>query len=187
MLAALAVLLPGSAQAHAVSSSLGDFYGGGLHLLGSPEHLLTVLGLGMLLGAGGREIAREPLLLPALPLALAAGAASAGLAPAAAWAGTLSLLLLGGALAASTRPPRPVLAVAVALLGIACGLANGAAMTPTTDRLLFAPGVAIAGFLVAFHGMLLARAARPFWARVAVRVAGSWIAATGILVLGMHR
>lgn len=181
-------LLPGRAQAHAASATVGDLYAGGLHLLSSPEHLLPLLGLGLLLGAGGRKATTEPLLLILL-LALGAGAGLGALAGAVELPralGVASLLLVGLLVAAAARLPRPALAALTLVLGLAHGFANGAAMAPGMRADLFVPSVMLAGFVTTFYAMALAALARPFWARIAVRVAGSWIAATGILVLGMR-
>ena len=187
--AAATLLAPGIAQAHTVSASLGDFYGGGLHLLSSPEQLLAVVGVGLLLGQGDRDAAHKRVVL-ALPPALAAGVLATALVgpwPETPWVGAGLLVMLGGLVAAALHPPRAALAALIVLVGVACGLANGPALTPATDVRLFIPGVALAGFLVALYAMLLAQAARPFWATIALRIAGSWIAATGLLVLGMRR
>jgi hydrogenase/urease accessory protein HupE len=174
----------GRAEAHAVSTAVGDFYGGALHLVSAPDHLLTILGLGLLLGRGRREVAAEPLVF-VLPLALATGGLVAwSPAPPAAF-GVASLLLVGGLLAAGLAPPRQVMAVLVLAVGLGHGFANRAGMTGVDTR-SFVAGVALAGFLLALYAMALARQARSFRAGIAVRVVGSWIAATGILVFGMR-
>lgn len=186
---AAVALLPAVAQAHTVSTSAGAFWGGLLHVVSAPEHLLALVGLGLLLGLAGRAVADEPLML-VVPLALAAGV---GIARAAALASpdrcllVLSLLALGGLVAAALPIARPWLACLAVGAGGLHGLANGAALPPELSATTFAAGVALAGFLLVIYAAELARRARVLWARTAVRVAGSWIAATGILVLGMPR
>ena len=60
-------LLPGIAQAHLVSSGLGPFYDGALHLLLSPLDLLALLSVVLLAGQGGKAPARWTVV--ALPVA----------------------------------------------------------------------------------------------------------------------
>ena len=174
-----------------VSGAAGAFWGGTLHIVTSPEHLLALSGLGLLLGQGGDRNAAEILPFVAaaalaagavLPLAIAPLGLTLTLAISIA-----SLLIVGGLIAAALPLPRWLLGVLVALIGFGQGLANGEAMTVTTRPELFVPGVTLAGFLLVLYAMLLALCAKPFWARIALRVAGSWIAATGILVIGMPR
>ncbi|HEY5929412.1 MAG TPA: HupE/UreJ family protein, partial [Burkholderiales bacterium] len=78
-------------------------------------------------------------------------------------------------------------AIAV-LFGLSHGFANGEGMTEGIKPYLFIPGVALAGLVVTAYGLivtdwLLRRKAG--WLKIAVRVAGSWIAAIGILVLAV--
>jgi urease accessory protein len=47
-------------------------------------------------------------------------------------------------------------------------------------------GIAAAAFTVVTFSASLVVSLRPAWARVAVRVGGSWVAASGLLMLGWH-
>ena len=101
-------LLPGRAEAHAASAVVGDFYAGALHLLTSPEYLLSLVGLGLLLGSGERDATAEPFLL-LLPLALGIGAVlSLGTGPVAVprFMGVFWLLFMGLLVAAAVRLAR---------------------------------------------------------------------------------
>jgi hypothetical protein len=61
---------------------------------------------------------------------------------------------------------------------------NGAAMAEARLGVLGLIGVAVSLFvLVALATALVVSLTRP-WTRIAVRVAGSWIVATGLLLLG---
>jgi urease accessory protein len=189
VLAGAILLAPAAAQAHDISANAGDFWAGALHVLSSPEHLLALIGLGLLLGQGGREVANEPFLF-LLPPALLAGVFMADRLEVPGFALPFliaCLLIVGGLVAAALPLPRSLLLVLVLLVGLGHGYINGSAMLPATRPVLFGGGVTLTGFLLATYAMQLARWARPFWARIAVRVAGSWVAATGILVIGMPR
>lgn len=72
------------------------------------------------------------------------------------------------------------------LFGLSHGYENGRAVGPDTAIHLFVPGVAVAGGLVTlFVGAATIKLAATAWARVGVRVAGSWIAAIGIMTIGL--
>jgi urease accessory protein len=60
------------------------------------------------------------------------------------------------------------------------------AVTSDVAAHLFVPGVALIGFVAVavVSAATLALTARAEWLRIAVRVAGSWIAAIGILMIG---
>ena len=184
----LAFAWPVPAGAHSLSSRFGDFYGGMLHPMTALEHALPILALGLLAGQQGARAARWLLLL--FPLALLFGAALAIVAPALPWVPVLnrtSFVLLGVLVAGAWRLPLPVLAGLAALFGLSHGYENGSALTPEVAAHLFVPGVALIGFMTAavVSAATLALTARAEWLRIGVRVVGSWIAAIGILMVGM--
>jgi urease accessory protein len=61
---------------------------------------------------------------------------------------------------------------------------NGAAMGRPEDAALVLAGLAAAVFLLVALAAALVVPLRQQWARIAVRVVGSWIVASGLLVLG---
>jgi urease accessory protein len=179
---------PSAAFAHSLSNRFGDFYGGMLHPVTALEHALPIFALGLLAGQQGARAAR--LVLLALPLALLLGATLATVVPAQPWAPLLnktSFALLGVLVAGAWRLPLLAVAGLAALFGLSHGYENGMAMTHDVAAHLFVPGVALIGFLVAalVSAATLALSARAGWLRTAVRVAGSWIAAIGILMIGV--
>ena len=182
------LLATGSAFAHSATRGAADFYAGVLHALTALEHVLPFLALGILAGQQGRKA--EPVLL-VFCLALAAGATAALWAPPLPYVGLLNMLsaiVFGGLVAASWSLPMALCYGIAALFGLSHGFANGAAMIEQTKPYLFVPGVALAGLAVTAYGLivtdyLLRRKAG--WMHIAVRVAGSWIAAIGILVLAI--
>lgn len=177
------LLRPSDAAAHLVTTGMGPVYDGIGHLLLTPEDLVPVLALALFAGLRGAAQGRRAMFL--LPLAWLAGgliglrvtAATAFPVPA------LSFLILGALVAADLRLPANGVAVLAVVLGLVHGVLNGAALRQGAGGLgLF--GILAALFvLVALASAFVVSLERP-WSRIAVRVAGSWVAASGLLLLG---
>ncbi len=185
LLAAVATLLPAVADAHLVNTGLGPFYDGVSHFALTPEDVAPALAMALLAGLRGARVAR--LVLFALPCAWLAGGLG-GLAHPAAVATTAltatSFLLLGVLVAADARL-RPGWVVGLAIvLGLVHGYFNGSAMAEARLGLLGLSGIVSALFVIVALAEALVVALREPWTRIAVRVAGSWIAAAGLLLLG---
>ena len=179
------LLACGSAQAHLAATGLGPFVDGPWHLLTSPEDLLPVLALALLAGLRGAAFVRRA--MGALPLAWLIGMlsglpmppANVGMLAAALW-----FILLGGLVFADARLALRTLTLLCALLGLAHGYLNGAGLGLSVKAIVAALGLAAAVFaLVGLVVAVMARWSAP-WTRIAVRVLGSWIAASGILMVG---
>jgi urease accessory protein len=187
--AALALLLSvatGLAYAHSATRGPGDFYAGLLHPLTALEHVLPFLALGLLAGQQGRNGQSAAL---AFPLALMAGAAGALWLPSFPYVALLNIVsavALGGLVAAGLRLPVAVLLGTAIVFGLTHGLANGQAISAGIKPYLFIPGVGLAGLLVLVYAIMMVdfvSRRKANWMQIAVRVAGSWIAAIGLLVL----
>lgn len=186
------VLLAASAApagAHIVSSRLGDFYSGALHPLTDLRELVVWLALALL--AAGRGDTRGRWTVLAFPLGLLLGVRLAGAVDLVSRdqlmiAGSMSLL--GLLLAAAVRLPPAALAALAVLVGAARGAANAGDLAAETDLLLFAAGLAAAGYAVvtlatAGVGWLVAPSGAVVgWRGIALRALGSWIAAAGLML-----
>jgi urease accessory protein len=185
--AALCACAP-AASAHAPSTTVADFHAGFLHALTSLEHVLAFTALGLFAGHQGSRA--QPALL-VLAAALLAGAALGLSAPPFApvdLANLASGVLFGLLVAAAVALPTTAVYLLAALAGLTHGYANGVALAPPLKPWLYVPGVAMAGLLVAVYGCVIVDCVQRRnrgWMAIAVRVAGSWIAAIGILVLGL--
>jgi urease accessory protein len=173
------------AEAHLNSTGMGPIYDGLMHFLLSPEDLAPVLALALLAGLRGASYGRRALfVLPAAWLlggliGLAATSASAHPVVSAFW-----FLLLGGLLAADAKLSLRVTTALAALLGLYHGYLNGTGLGLSGTSATVLLGLIFAVFvLIALAAALVVRL-HVSWARVAVRVAGSWIAASGLLMLG---
>lgn len=181
-----------AAHAHVASAQAGAFYAGLLHPLTAPEHVLPMLALGLLAGQHGLNKGQGVLL--AFPLALALGASLALLYPGSEWALLLNLanlasaVLLGGLVAAAQHLPVVLLYALAVLFGMTHGYVNGAAITPNLAPAVFILGLVTAALLAlgySLGGTAYLLRLKPVWIPIAVRVAGSWITAIGILALSM--
>jgi hydrogenase/urease accessory protein HupE len=173
------------AQAHLMNTGFGPFYDGLTHPFVTPEDLLPVVALTLLAGLRGAQYGRWVLFT--LPAAWLAGmTAGLVLVPygSAAWLTCALTIVLGVLVAADWKLPLPVIISGAVLLGLAHGYLNGVGLAQAQSGALGMVGIASALFVVV---ALLAGpvvALRAAWARVVVRVAGSWIAAIGLLMLG---
>jgi hydrogenase/urease accessory protein HupE len=176
---------PGRASAHLVNSGLGPFYDGVTHLFVTPEDALAVVALALLAGLGGKPPGRDVLFV--LPAAWLAGALAGRMTPLSAGIPVLSAALLSalGALVAAGRPlPLALVAGAALTCGLLKGSFNGAALARAGSSGLAAAGIGCAVFVLVALVAGQVAALKKEWARIMVRVAGSWIGAIGLLMLG---
>ena len=181
--AALAAPLP--AHAHLMNTGFGPFYDGATHFLVTPEDLLPVLGLALLAGLRGPRFGRALVLV--LPLAWLTGSVAGTLVsspvtlPA---APAVLSVALGASVAADWRLPVALVVGCALLLGLLAGGLNGIELMQTPGSALNAAGTACALFVLISVLAGQVASVRAEWLRVAVRVAGSWIAAIGLLMFG---
>ena len=180
-------MLPGNAHAHLVSTRFGELYSGMLHPLTTLVHLVPWLALGLLCGLQSRHNSRWVLLV--FPLAVFIGVSSARWLPGFAaleWINHLSFVVLGALVALGLRlAPAALLGLAL-LLGVSHGLANGSDVFEGGAWLLYGIGVTLSAYLlitlVTAGAKVLAATSTP--GEIAVRAAGSWVAAIGLMSLG---
>jgi len=179
------LLLPATADAHLVNTGFGTFYDGVAHLFITPSDILVVLGLGLLAGLCGAPASRAAIIaMPAVWLTGELIGSTYSAIITLPWLTTLSFGLVGVLVASNAKMPRPVLLVLTGAAGLLHGFVNGATMAAAgTDRLGML-GAATAVFVVITLLAALVVSLRAQWSRIAVRVAGSWIAAIGLLMIG---
>lgn len=177
--------LPGAAQAHLVSSGLGPFYDGMLHLLLSPADLLGLVAVSLLAGLRGRRAAR--LTVMALPTAwLLAGLVGMGfpVTPELAWLSVVFFMVPGLLVAADARLPPSLVAALGGVYGALHGVFNGSALVALGAGVTSLCGLVLAVLLLALLTSAAVAPLQAFWARTTVRVLGSWVVAVGLLMLG---
>jgi hydrogenase/urease accessory protein HupE len=172
------------AEAHLVETGLGPVYDGVAHLALSPEDYIPVVGAALLAGLRGKDHARFAVLI--LPLAWFAGGILGLLPGAPAFVAPLWLPFVGAGLlvAADLQLPVGAIAALMAALGLMLGYPNGFAMAEYGQGLRGVLGSMAAIFVLATLIAALAAGTTIAWVRIAWRVLGSWIAASGLLLLG---
>jgi len=185
LVALVIALTCGPAEAHLNATGMGPIYDGLMHFLLSPEDLVPALALALLAGLRGAPYGRRALFT--LPIAwllgslfgMTAAAVSIGALFASIW-----FLLLGGLVAADAKLSIKVMTALSALLGLVHGYLNGTGMGQSVSAVIAVLGIAAAVFVLVALVAAFVVQLRAHWARIAVRVGGSWIAASGLLMLG---
>lgn len=177
---------PGIVSAHSPIEGIDSFYGGLIHPVFVPAHLLFLISLGLFLGQQGTK---------QISSVIAAFFASSILGLVAAWFSIWSngeiILVTGsailGVMVAMNLAVGPHLCT---ILATAAGLLIGLDSTQETlsgkEKLvaLLGCGVGINMLLVYAMGFA-AHMKQKSWQKIGVRVAGSWVAASSLLVLAL--
>ena len=174
---------PSSATAHLVTTGMGPVYDGIGHLLLTPEDLVPVLALALYAGLRGTVAGRRTMFL--LPLAWFIGGVTGSAVnvipsipiPA------ISFLVLGGLIASDLFMPDAAVTALAIVLGLVHGFLNGAVLKDEAGTLGLVGIMSIVFIAVALASAFVVSLRRP-WMRIAVRVAGSWIFASGLLMFG---
>ena len=183
--AAVVLSFASPAEAHLVTTGLGPVYDGIAHLVMSPADLALVVALTLLAGMRGARVGRT--ILAVLPISWLAGGLAGLSLPAASnfeWTTGACFLLVGALVAADRNLSVRVVASLTAAVGALHGFLSGSALssTPSGGLELLGGLVALVVVVTLVAGVVVSLKA--FWARIAVRVLGSWVAATGLLMLG---
>lgn len=187
LLAAALGVLPVTAHAHSPVEGMNEFYNGVLHPLLVPAHILLILATGLFLGQRGPRENR--LALPAFFLAGAAGLALAGSGAA---PETVRGLLLAGTMAiglltaVGRRAPLPLYPAAGAFAGFFLGLDSAPEALEGRERILalVGTGLGLNLWLIYACGIADFFSKKP-WQRIGLRILGSWLAASSLLVLAL--
>jgi urease accessory protein len=175
------------ARAHDVAVGIGGFYGGLMHPLLVPAHLLALAALGLCIGQHAPR--QRAILLALFAASLVAGViviVSAFAMTAAEYA-ILAVAAAAGLAVAIARPQWLIVSTPLAVVaGAAIELDSVPQEISMAATFLALSGSAVAAFLIVMVLSDLTAYWRRDWQRIAVRIAGSWIAASAILVLALR-
>jgi urease accessory protein len=182
--AAFVLLTVEPALAHSTIPGATGFIGGLLHPFVVPAHLMALGALGLLLG---QQASRARIVLLAIfAVALAAGVAAIASALAAENpdVAVLAAAVILGLLVALARPV-PLIGIAPVLFitGVAIELDSVPQEISVAETLLALAGTSVIVFLIPTLLAMLMACLRRDWQRIAMRIVGSWIAASAMLVL----
>jgi urease accessory protein len=187
MMVLLAAVSALPAQAHDAVAGVGGFYGGLLHPLLVPAHLLALVAIGLLLG---QETSRRRAgLLALFAASLAAGIVVIVLAFAVNDTDYALLAVAAAAgVAVAVARPVPVLVTGplVAIAGAAIELDSVPQEISMLATFLALVGTAVAAFVVTTLLADLTARINHGWLRIGVRIVGSWVAAVAILALTLR-
>lgn len=185
LLATGSLLAATPADAHLVSSGVGPFYDGALHLLLSPLDLLAILASSLLAGLQGPDRGRWSIV--SLPAGWVAGCLLGAYGVGTVVFGDVwlaALVLAIGLLAALDLRLGGWAAIIGAAAGLAFGAENGAALVPVGLGTKVLAGIVVTVFLVTVLATAGSLAIIQRFGRIPCRVAASWIAAAGLLTVG---
>jgi urease accessory protein len=181
----LLLLVAQPASAHLPMGNVGGFSGGLLHPILVVPHAMGLVALGLLIGRG-----RDPMLAGAIfVLALIGGLVAIAMAVGETRAGDVLVVdaaFVGLLVASGWVPPRVVTWCLAAIAGGAIALDSPPDATTIAEGNLMLLGTALGASIALAAVIELARRLKRDWQRIGMRIAGSWIAASAILVLAVR-
>lgn len=171
--------------AHGAFKGIGSFYGGVLHPAVVPAHLIALLAIGLFVGQRGWDYT-----VKALPLFIAACVVGLALSRAGIEQVAQIVLLAGAAIAGvlvagDVRVPAGLGLMLMAVVGFVVALDSAPDALAGADRFAALAGTCI-GVSAAFiwiSGPVTSLTSR--WQHLGIRVAGSWVSASALLVLAL--
>ena len=179
-------LLSSSAFAHASGATAGaGFVTGFLHPLGGLDHLLAMLAVGM----WGAQLGNPAIwALPvAFPMVMAFGGVAGILGvplPAVEIGVAISVVVLGAMIGLDRRPPLWGAALIVTFFAVFHGYAHGAELPGQTSAVAYSAGFVTATGLIHITGIGIGFVTKLPHGTLILRVGGSAIAVTGLLLAG---
>ena len=181
-----ALLIPETSLAHTPIEGIGNFYNGLLHPVLVPAHLLLLMAFGLFLGQQGPKRVEWA-------LGVFAAATIVGLVLAWFSIGTgmeslvLTLSAAVGLLVAISPQMSLLWCVVIALLaGFFLGIDSAQDELSGKDKLLSLFGSGVAIYFLALYPMGMADYFnKKTWQKIGIRVVGSWVAASSLLVLAL--
>lgn len=183
-----ALFIPEAALAHSPFQGIGSFYNGLLHPVLVPAHLLLLIAIGLFLGQQGTK--RIELILGTFAVATAVGLVMAWFSISTEL-GVETLILALSAAVGLLVAISPQMAVywrllIVLLAGFLLGIDSTQEAFVGKDKFLSLFGSGIAIYFLALYPLALADFLnKKAWQKIGIRVIGSWVAASSLMVLAL--
>ena len=182
---ALLLALPATASAHTAIGGVGDFFGGVLHPLTTPTHLLMLVGLGLLAGQHSPLNLKIPLSVFTPVSAVALLFTTTGVVKNIYPPILIGIALVAGVLVALEKPlptvaTGTIFAFAALALGLDSAVETGTPISIAKTLLGTWLGLILAVADIAYY---LSFFTKQKWQQVGIRVAGSWITAASFMIL----
>jgi hypothetical protein len=171
----------------AAAQDLGALYAGLLHPPATPTHALGLVALALLIGqqAGDRNLRPQIAFALALATGLVALALAAGETPAGAL--LLTATAISGVLVAAALPlPLWLVGALAAAMGLAIGLDSPPDVISLEEATFMLIGTGAGAMLALAVVVAIAGRMVRDWQRIAVRVLGSWAAASALLAIAVR-
>ena len=171
---------------HIVNTELGHFYAGIFHVLLSPDHLLPLVALGIIMGYQEKATARH-MLLTTVIAGLAGGLYGRHLDNQT-WLAYInfSSFVVLGALAAYGKTIKPPIALSLsAIFAGTQSMLHMAGLPAGLSWEIFLSGVLLGLGMVASVISAITLTLPSRWMRLALRIYGSWVAALGLLMMSL--
>lgn len=171
--------------AHVAIEGWSDFANGAIHPLVNPAQVLVVIGIALLIGRQDPLRIRGPILVFAITAVIALALTAAGIGGSI-WQPVLTgTALCLGLLIAIGRPVPPMVVMGFcALSAAALSLDSGVESGSWSAKLQVLTGTWFSTCLMVLYlSLASSNATGKLWAVTAVRIGGSWLVATALMVL----
>jgi len=161
------------------------FFTGLLHPLVVPAHVAAIVALALLISQ--QNWGRNVTMAYAVAVLLGLGAIAMAYVPKLTEERLVAFAAITGLLVALSRPvPQELGVLLAAAVGISLALDSPPEALPLTEANLTLVGTALGAVLLLLVLLQGTSRLRHHWQRIGLRIAGSWIAATAILVLALR-
>lgn len=153
----------------------------------SPTHVLTLVALGLLTGQNAKRMPGVTFAAFAFGLAIGSIAIAAPVRETPAALALLAIAAVAGLIVVLALPPLPLVSHALAFAaGVALALNSPPQAISISSAIVVQLGTGAAALtMLALVASVAIHAERP-WQRIGIRIAGSWVAASAILVLALR-
>jgi hydrogenase/urease accessory protein HupE len=181
------LVVPDLAFAHTPIKGANSFYNGALHPVVVPSHLLLLVALGLFFGQRRLEDIEPALKFSLAAVVLGLGASWYSLAGAAFEIVILVIAtIIGLLIAASPRIPIYWYAIIGAAAGFSLGLDSAQEALSGKEKFIGLFGSACGIYFFSIYPIAFSiYCSKKSWLQIGVRILGSWIAASALLVLAL--